>query len=329
MYESQAQAGGNVEREREPAGQDGGADDLWPRFSGFPAGRPRSGARERGLPERARPSGRPGAPGSRAPADRQAQPAAPGPRGHRDPDRSRRKLSTEEIVDAAIAVADAEGAEALSMRRIAQVLHVGTMSLYWHVANKEHLLDLMRDALMAEVEVPEPSGDWRADLRGLAVSMRSSLLHHTWLTEFAGGRPSLGPTTMLMIEKALTLLEPVQLEPAAEMDLMNALNTYVVGAVLRESQEIRAHQDEQAAAELSSPAQVTRDRQAWRDRIAATGRFPHFVRFLDSGTDPDAPETRDARFEFGLDCLLDGFAARVGGRERTMRAGGSSARRKA
>ena len=73
-------------------------------------------------------------------------------------------------MDAAIAIADAEGADAVSMRKIAQVLHAGTMSLYWHVANKEHLLDLMLDALMAEVDVPEPTGDWRADLQGLRAA---------------------------------------------------------------------------------------------------------------------------------------------------------------
>jgi AcrR family transcriptional regulator len=263
----------------------GDLDDLWPRFDDPRPGRP-----------------------DRLPAEHPRQ------TGNRGADRARPRLSKAEIVDAAIAVADAEGAEALSMRRIAQVLRVGTMSLYWHVASKEHLLDLMRDALMAEVEVPEPSGAWRSDLRALAMSIRTSLARHSWMTDFVGGRPPLGPTTIRMLEASLALLTPLHLKPGTELDVLTALNTYVAGAVLRESQEIRAQQAEQAAIRQSSFEAVMRERDAWRDRIAQTGMFPNFVGFLDSRVDPDAPETRDARFEFGLDCLLDGIAARLGER---------------
>jgi AcrR family transcriptional regulator len=229
----------------------------------------------------------------------------------RGADRGRPRLSREEIVDAAIAIADAEGADSLSMRRIAQVLRAGTMSLYWHVANKEHLLDLMRDTLMGEITAPEPSGDWRADLRALAISSRSMLSRHRWLMDFVGGRPALGPTTLISLEAFLALVAPLGLEPAAEIDVLTAVNTYVSGAVLRESQEIRAQRAEQAVREQSL-TDARRERQAWRDRLAATRMFPHVVRFLDSGVDPDAAGTRQARFEFGLDCMLDGIAARLG-----------------
>ena len=77
------------------------------------------------------------------------------------PPRRDRGLSRDEIVSAAIAVADAEGPDAISMRRIARELNAGAMSLYWYVASKEELLDLMLDAIEAEIEVPEPTGDWR------------------------------------------------------------------------------------------------------------------------------------------------------------------------
>ena len=80
------------------------------------------------------------------------------------PPRRDRGLSRAEIVKAAIAVADSEGPEAISMRRIAREVGAGAMSLYWYVASKEELLDLMLDAIEAEIEVPEPTGDWRADL---------------------------------------------------------------------------------------------------------------------------------------------------------------------
>src|ERR1700735_4552893 len=84
-------------------------------------------------------------------------------------------LSRAEIVDAAIAIADAEGSGAIRVRGRAQVLKAGTMSLYGHVANKEQLLDLMLDALIGEIEVHEPTGDWRADLRTQARNERAML----------------------------------------------------------------------------------------------------------------------------------------------------------
>jgi AcrR family transcriptional regulator len=229
----------------------------------------------------------------------------------RRPDQVRPRLTREEIVDAAIAIADAEGADALSMRRIAQVLRAGTMSLYWHVASKEHLLDLMRDMLMAEVSVPKPSGDWSADLRAMAVSLRVMLSRHRWLMDFVGGRPPLGPNTILRLEANLMILAQLNLDLRARMDVLTAITTYVSGVVLRETQEIRAQEAEQEEEEGLDLPRALAERQAWRDRLAATGLFSHVVGFIDAQLDPDAPETMDARFEFGLDCLLDGIAAKL------------------
>jgi AcrR family transcriptional regulator len=203
------------------------------------------------------------------------------------------------------------------MRRIAQVLQAGTMSLYWHVANKEHLLDLMLDALIAEVEVPEPSGDWRADLRALGTNYRAMLLRHLWMMDFVGGRPPLGPNTMLNMDSSLALLDVAEPDIATAVNILSTLLTYVLGAVLREAREIRVER-EQERAEFD-PAEWEPARAAWRDRLDADGRFTRVVRFLDAGLDPDAAETRDERFEFGLDCLLDGFAARVPALARSTR----------
>jgi AcrR family transcriptional regulator len=226
-------------------------------------------------------------------------------------------LSRAEIVDAAISVADAEGSDAISMRRIAQVLRAGTMSLYWHVANKEHLLDLMLDALITEVEVPEPTGDWRADLRALARNHRAMLRRHLWMVDFVGGRPPLGPNTMLNLDRTLALLDDARLDMATAVNVLSTLQTYVLGAVVREAQEARVQRDQERAE--ADPADWEPARAAWRDRLEADGRFTHVVGFLDAGVDPDAEETRDERFEFGLDCLLDGLAARVPGLARGAR----------
>lgn len=216
-------------------------------------------------------------------------------------------LSRAEIVDAAIVVADADGADAVSMRRIAQVLRSGPMSLYWHVASKEHLLDLMLDALVAEADVPEPSGDWRADLQALARSRRAMLHRHLWAMEFMGGRPPLGPNTMLNMEHSLAILDGAGLDLATSMRVLETVVTYVLGAVLRETGEIGGQRGQERAGITMQEWEPLR--AAWRDRLAADGRFARVVRFLDERIDPDAEQTRDERFEFGLNCVLDGLAA--------------------
>ena len=234
-------------------------------------------------------------------------------RDQRGPGRGRNRtapaLSRAEIVDAAIAIADAEGSGAISMRRIAQVLRAGTMSLYWHVANKEQLLDLMLDALLAEIDLPEPTGDWRADLRTQARNERTMLLRHGWVIDFLGGRPPLGPNTLLQMDRLLAALDSLGLDVTTAMNILGTVQTYVMGSVLREMQEARVQRDEERAdvtPEVWEPM-----RTAWRNRLDADGRFTRVVRFLDAGIDPDAPETRDERFEFGLDCVLDGIAAKI------------------
>ena len=283
------------DRERPPGGADLVSDDLWSPL--WPTAD--RGARARRTP----PEG-----AEREPARGQRA------RGQGNSRRARRRppapsLSRAEIVDAAIAVADAEGSDAVSMRRIAQVLRSGTMSLYWHVTNKEHLLDLMLDVLITEVEVPEPSGDWRADLRALAHNHRAMLLRHRWVMDFVGGRPPLGPNTLLNLDRSLALLDGFGLGIPTAVYVLATLQTYVMGAALREIREMRVQHDQEQA--RVDPADWESARAAWRDRLAADGRFTRVVRFLDAGFDPDAEETRDERFEFGLDCLLDGIAARV------------------
>jgi AcrR family transcriptional regulator len=296
-------------------------DDLWSPYGpgsfghlGAQAGRLRERAeRERAERERAGADRREQMQARRV-QNRAQRDQGRGPRGRA---RATPSLSRAEIVDAAIAVADAEGSEAISMRRIAQVLRAGTMSLYWHVANKEHLLDLMLDALIAEVEVPEPSGDWRADLRALGSNYRAMLLRHLWMMDFVGGRPPLGPNTMLNMDQSLALLDVADLDIATAVNVLSTMLTYVLGAALREAREIRV-QREQERAEFD-PAEWEPARAAWRDRLDADGRFTRVVAFLDAGLDPDAEETRDERFEFGLDCLLDGLAARVPALARSVR----------
>jgi len=89
-----------------------------------------------------------------------------------------RGLTRADIVDIAVAVADAEGTAAVSMRRIAKDLQVGVMSLYWHVESKEELHQLMLETVQAEIEAQVPSGDWRADLAAYARNTRAAMHRH-------------------------------------------------------------------------------------------------------------------------------------------------------
>jgi AcrR family transcriptional regulator len=231
----------------------------------------------------------------------------------RKPSRRVRALSRGEIVQAAIKVADAEGAEAVSMRRIARELNAGAMSLYWHVASKDELLDLMLDAVEGEQQPPEPTGDWRTDLRAIAMAQRAALHRHEWLMDFIGGRPPLGPNTLRTLDRALAAIDPLGLATETALNVLSTVGTYVLGAVLREFREsnVQRH-DEEALAEMTA-AEAQEILASHVARIRATGRFSHFLRVFDEGIDPDAAETRDARFEFGLECVLDGVAARLPG----------------
>ncbi len=273
-------------------------DDLWPPFGPQAAGRGDRAHRllhERARAQQAREQGG---------RERQARDQRRRGRGRIAP-----TLSRGEIVDAAIAIADAEGAEAISMRRIAQALRSGTMSLYWHVANKEHLLDLMLDTVVGEVTIPDPPGDWRSFLQVTARENRAVLLRHRWVMDFIGGRPPLGPNTILNVERSLAALESLHLDTATAMNILMTVSTYVMGAALRELREMRAQRDlEQSGFDQ---AEAMAGMALWCKRLEADGRFSHFLRIIKDGIDPDAEETRDERFEFGLDCVLDGIAMHV------------------
>ena len=232
-------------------------------------------------------------------------------RGARHVPRRAAALSRDEIVRTAIKVADAEGPDAISMRRIARELNAGTMSLYWHVASKEELVDLMIDTVQGEQRAPEPSGDWRADLRALTRNARAALHRHPWMVDFIGGRPPIGPKALQNVERALASLDGLGLDKVTAMTIVMTVTTYALGAALREAQE--ASGERYLEQQFADVTDEERDAMLadFVARIRATGRYPHMAALIASGVDPDAPETRNERFEFGLDCLLDGIEARL------------------
>ena len=136
-------------------------------------------------------------------------------RGQRHVPRRAPALSRDEIVRVAIEVADAEGADAVTMRRIARELNAGTMSLYWHIASKEELLDLMIDEIQGGQHLPELSGNWRQDMHALAISTRLSLHQHPWMMDFIGGLLLTGPKSLRNLERVLASFDGLGLNSAA------------------------------------------------------------------------------------------------------------------
>jgi AcrR family transcriptional regulator len=207
-------------------------------------------------------------------------------------------LSRERIVRAAIRLADADGLDAVSLRKVAAALDVGPMRLYGYIDTKEELLDLMVDAVYAEIR---PAGDgWREVLCSLAEAVRKAAHRHEWLADLLGGRPQLGPNTMAAGDAVLAAMDGVDLDTV--VPAVATVNAYVYGAVRREITERRA--------ERTSGM----DQRQWQaafgpylERTFATGRFPALATMVRDGPHLDAGQT----FRIGLDFVLDGIAARI------------------
>jgi AcrR family transcriptional regulator len=214
-------------------------------------------------------------------------------------------LNRDMIVGAAIELADADGLDAVSLRKVAAALDAGPMRLYGYLSAKEDLLDLMVDAVYAEIPVDEPAAaQWRDTLRALAHRTRAAAHRHQWFADLLGGRPQLGPHALARMEASLAALDgaPGFGDIDAVMGAVHAVNAYVIGAIRSEIAEVRAERasgmDEQQWQHAAGPYLV---------RMLATGRFPTLAKVVENSTHPEA----DVVFDTGLDYLLDGIAARL------------------
>jgi AcrR family transcriptional regulator len=227
-----------------------------------------------------------------------------------EPSGRRPRFSRDQIAAAALAIADAEGFEAVSMRKIAGALGAGTMSLYRYIATKADLMALLDDALLGEALVPEGEmpDDWRDALAVVAARTRATLLRHPWAVGalYGPGRTQneqAGPNGLRHFEQSLAALDSASLDIQAKVDLIATVDDYVIGHALQ-------------AGELTSrfggaqplPASGIEEFIAAR---LASGEYPH-VRALLTG--PAAQSLIDQsrleqRFERGLRLLIDGFAA--------------------
>jgi AcrR family transcriptional regulator len=220
--------------------------------------------------------------------------------GRRGPKPSR---SVDEVVAAAIGIADAEGLAALSMRRVADALGLSPMALYTYVPSKAELIDLMLDRVAAEAAVPD-APDWRGQLEQLARGRWAMALRHPWLIQVGMHRPPLGPHVLAAAERALSAVDGLGLSEFEMDQITSALADYVRGA-------IRSAID---AREVARASGMT-DEQWWalnqpllKDKVDPAS-FPTIIRVGDAYQAREIPPPDPERnFEFGLRLMLDGVA---------------------
>lgn len=160
----------------------------------------------------------------------------------------RRTLTVEKIIAAAVAFADREGFEALSMRKLAHELQVTAMSLYNHVENKDELLDLMLNAVVAEIDSPYETGDWDVMMRRRAHSLRDVLIKHQWASTLLISRIVLGEAIYRDSNASIGCLLNAGFSFAQADWARNAIDSHVYGYTIQELNYPVAPQHYQATA---------------------------------------------------------------------------------
>jgi AcrR family transcriptional regulator len=198
-------------------------------------------------------------------------------------------ITLDDIARVAVELADGSGLRAVSFRNIGERVGCAPTSLYWYVSNKDQIYELMVDTVIGEIALPgRPSGNWRTDLSAIAEATRDTLARHLWFTQL-GIYPIAGPQTLRYGEVALQSLTGLGIDGAAQVNVLAALNNYVFGFLQRKT----------AWHHGTSPAD------------APSGPLPSVARSVISVDHLSARTALagDESFMFGLNCLLDGFAA--------------------
>jgi AcrR family transcriptional regulator len=216
----------------------------------------------------------------------------------------RATLTPRRIAEAAVAIADADGLDAVTMRRLAAELGVAPMAAYRYVTGKDELLELMVDFVYGELELPAGKDDWRVTIRSVALRIREALLAHSWVTRVSCDAPT--PNQLAVTEAVLVALDGLGLDVDTAMAVYSTVTAYVHGAV---DSEVRLSRllhvrgwSTRAEARAGLATQMT-----W---LMNTGRYPMYARYIHNA---DRKDDVQWQFELGLDSVLDGIAARLGG----------------
>lgn len=215
--------------------------------------------------------------------------------------RRREPLTRDDIVDAAVRLVDAEGIDALTVRRLGEELDTGSATLYWHISGKDELAELVYDRIMGEIQLPPPDPSrWEEQLKELARQAYRVMLAHNDAARLSLGRVALGPNMLRLIEWLLALLRGAGIPDKPAAMFGDILGRYLDASVLEESLAVR-------------PGGA----DAMRDYVGGLppDRFPNIAAIAAVMTEGD----NEARFEFGLDLLVDGLARHAPRRRRKPR----------
>jgi AcrR family transcriptional regulator len=217
-------------------------------------------------------------------------------------------LSREAIVAAAIEIADSEGLEAVSIRRLATKLEARPMSLYSHIERKGDLIDLMVDEAMGGAILPEypRPDDWREGLRQIAKRTRESARAHPWMIAAAFRRPFLGPNALLHIDQSLAAVSALPLAPERKRAVLLAIDSYTLGFV---RWEIKSQKEGgPACAGIPEDGPSAEEIDAYVAEQAASGKYPYLSEL---GGKKMSLSLEAEKFEVGLEWLLAGIEAEV------------------
>lgn len=201
-------------------------------------------------------------------------------------------LTPERILRAGIKLADRQGLEALSMRKLATTLKVEAMSLYNHVASKDVLLDGMVDLIIGEITLPERGGDWKAAMRARATSALAVMTAHPWAPMLIVSRINVGPNMLRYIDATLGTLREAGLSWEQVDRAWNTMDNYIYGFTLQQ-QNFPVNPDDYASAAASYLPMLPAERYPYMHEMTA--------RVADGSHDG----TLD--FGFGLELILDGL----------------------
>ena len=204
--------------------------------------------------------------------------------------RAQGALTRSAVVCAAIAIADSDGLQAVSIRRVAAQLGVRPMSLYSHIASKDDLLDLMANDVIAEVLVREPLPEhWREALASIARHSYAAFIAHPWVLEAFSRRPRIGPNVLRHAEQSATAVAGLELDAREARTVLGIVDDYTIGHAIR-------------VVSLGDHIPPLPDVDA--------SEFPHLARVPPVAADEPLEES----FEIGLDVLLDGVERRFDSR---------------
>ena len=210
-------------------------------------------------------------------------------------------VTPERIADAALRLIDADGVEGLTVRALAQELGVGTMTLYWYVQNKEEVLDLVADRLLAGLAFPPPGQDWRASVRGGLHAVRAALLRHARAVPVLTGRGSFGPNGLRLIEESIAVLRSAGFGQDDAADAYFTISNFVTGFCSFETSAMSVMNKPEI--DMKAFGQLIRQ---YIESLPLE-RYPN----LKASAPRIFGASLDERFAFGVDCLVAGLEAKL------------------